>query len=91
MDSTIFDADEGVTAVSADALNAGTNPRTSAGVVIPADEKPAKGAARIGKVIGQNERQTFYMLQRGMLPAVKIGNSWFAYPTALRATFRPGL
>jgi hypothetical protein len=41
-------------------------------------------------VVGLNERQTFYLLQRGLLPAVKIGDIWYAYPSALRATFLPG-
>jgi hypothetical protein len=36
------------------------------------------GAAAIAAVIRRNERQTFYMLETGALPAKKIGKQWVA-------------
>ena len=34
------------------------------------------GAEAIGRVIGKTERATFHLLERGLLPAKKIGKSW---------------
>jgi hypothetical protein len=36
------------------------------------------GAAAIGKVIRKTERQAFYLLEAGLLPARKIGRQWSA-------------
>jgi hypothetical protein len=36
------------------------------------------GAGPIGKVINANERQAFHLLERGLLPARKIGGRWAA-------------
>lgn len=42
------------------------------------------GAAEIGKVINRGERQTFYLLQSGMIPkARRIGSQWVASKRAL--------
>jgi len=38
--------------------------------------KPVWGAKNIGKFIGKPERQTFHMLEKGLLPARKIGGIW---------------
>ena len=38
--------------------------------------KPLWGAQAIGEVIGKNRRQTFWLLQNGMLPARKVGSLW---------------
>jgi hypothetical protein len=36
------------------------------------------GAEAIGAVIQRNQRQTFYLLEAGRLPARKIGKLWCA-------------
>jgi hypothetical protein len=41
------------------------------------------GAEAIADAIGQSTRQTFYMLERGMIPAKKIGKKWCASRRAL--------
>ena len=45
------------------------------------------GTTGIGRVIGQNSRQTAHMLENGMLPAKKVGGRWVAARSALRAFF----
>lgn len=46
------------------------------------------GAEEIGKAIGKNVRQTFWLLENGALPARKIRGQWCADRSALRAYFR---
>jgi hypothetical protein len=41
------------------------------------------GAEAIGAAIGKPTRATFHMLERGLLPARKIGRQWVASRTAL--------
>lgn len=41
------------------------------------------GVLAISEVIRKNERQTYYMLQTGQLPAKKIGAQWVASHRAL--------
>jgi hypothetical protein len=36
------------------------------------------GATEIGRVIGKTPRATFHLLERGLLPARKIGKQWCA-------------
>ena len=36
------------------------------------------GAEDIGKMIKQSARQTFHMLENGLLPAKKVGSRWVA-------------
>lgn len=36
------------------------------------------GADEIAKVIDRTPRQTFHMLEKGQLPARKVGNRWVA-------------
>ncbi|TPM34118.1 DNA-binding protein [Mesorhizobium sp. B2-2-2] len=45
------------------------------------------GAANIGKEINQKARQTFHMLEAGLLPAKKVGNRWVAERGKLRTFF----
>lgn len=45
------------------------------------------GAADIGKEINKKPRQTFHMLETGLLPAKKVGNQWVAERGKLRAFF----
>ena len=40
------------------------------------DDSPVWGAVNIGKLIGRNKRQTFYLLENGFIPAKKVGNLW---------------
>jgi hypothetical protein len=47
---------------------------------------PIWGAAAIGRVIGRNPRQTFFLLESGLLPAKKIGARWVASKRKLLAT-----
>jgi hypothetical protein len=46
------------------------------------------GAAQIGKFIGTNTKNTFYLLERGLVPCGKIGPRWVASKSALTAHFR---
>jgi hypothetical protein len=41
------------------------------------------GCAAIAEAIGRNARVTFYMLEKGRLPAKKIGRQWCASRKAL--------
>ncbi len=41
----------------------------------------------IAKVIGRTDRQTFGMLEKGLLPAKKVGGRWVAERGKLRAFF----
>ncbi|MER8846792.1 DNA-binding protein [Mesorhizobium australicum] len=45
------------------------------------------GAVEIGKEINRKPRQTFHMLETGLLPAKKVGNQWVAERGKLRAFF----
>jgi hypothetical protein len=36
------------------------------------------GCAAIAEAIGQSTRQTFYLLERGMIPGTKVGKRWCA-------------
>jgi hypothetical protein len=44
------------------------------------------GAKKIGEVIGRNTRETFAMLEKGYLPAKKVGRLWVSEEDALRKT-----
>ena len=52
------------------------------------DELPVWGARKIAEVIGKSPQQTFYLLKSGLLPATRVGDSWCAYPSRLRARLR---
>ena len=45
------------------------------------------GAAAIGDEIGIGERKAFYLLDRRLIPARKIGGLWVASRRQLRAAF----
>jgi hypothetical protein len=49
------------------------------------EAEPIWGAEAIGSVIGKNRRQTFWLLQNGMLPARKVGAQWVSERKALLA------
>ena len=51
------------------------------------EEKPIWGVKAIAEVIGRSQRQTFYMLEKGLLPAEKIGKSWVSNLKKLRTRF----
>lgn len=44
----------------------------------PSTEDIVWEVANIAKIIGRSERQTFYLLQSGQLPARKVGGRWVA-------------
>jgi hypothetical protein len=43
----------------------------------------------IAKVVGLSARQTFYLLQRGYLPATKVGQKWVTTRRRLLAALEP--
>jgi hypothetical protein len=45
------------------------------------------GAEAIGAEINKGARATYYMLERKLIPAAKIGESWVASRRKLRAHF----
>jgi hypothetical protein len=45
------------------------------------------GAAVIGRVIDRTERQTFYLLETGAIPARKVNGRWCATRRALMQHF----
>ena len=45
------------------------------------------GAHAIGKAIGVSRRRAFHMLERGAIPARKIGGRWVASEERLREHF----
>ena len=45
------------------------------------------GASSIAKAIGRTNRQTFHLLDRGLLPAKKVGGRWVAERTQLLSFF----
>ena len=51
------------------------------------EEKPIWGVKAIAEVIGRSQRQTFYMLEKGLLPGEKIGKSWVSNLKKLRSCF----
>jgi len=46
------------------------------------------GAANIAREIGRPVRATFHLLEKGHLPARKVGGQWVADRAVLRAFFR---
>jgi len=54
---------------------------------VPADN-PVEiiwGAMRIGQFINCNTRKAFYLLEKGMIPGRKIGDTWVSTKAELRA------
>lgn len=45
------------------------------------------GATEIAKIIGRSARATFHMLEKGELPAKKVGGRWVAERSKLIAFF----
>jgi hypothetical protein len=39
-------------------------------------DRPIWGAHAIGRVIGRSETEASYLLQKGLLPASKVGKYW---------------
>jgi hypothetical protein len=48
------------------------------------------GAAAIAAVIRKKERQAFYLLEKGLLPARKLGGQWVASRKKLLAAVTGG-
>lgn len=47
-------------------------------------DRPIWGAKAIGENINRTERQTFYLLESGLLDATKVGSTWQSTPRKLR-------
>ena len=45
------------------------------------------GCRAIARRIGKSERQTYYLLENGLLPAKKIGKEWCTTESALHQRF----
>jgi hypothetical protein len=43
-----------------------------------------RGAAAIARAVGATPRRTYYLLENGLLPAVKEGNTWVSTLDRLR-------
>jgi hypothetical protein len=56
-----------------------------AGRSIPEDK--IRGVSAISKFIGEDERRTYYLLDRRIIPAGKEGSSWIASKAALTAHY----
>jgi hypothetical protein len=52
-------------------------------------DKPVWGARDIGKEIGKPTRATYHLLEKGLLPATKIGGQWASTPRRLRGLTAP--
>ena len=42
-----------------------------------------KGAAQIAEYIGEDERRTYYLLERGHIPGFKVGRHWHSRKSML--------
>ena len=42
------------------------------------------GGAAIGEAIGRNQRQAYWLLENGNIPARKVGETWVASRVVLR-------
>jgi hypothetical protein len=51
-----------------------------------ADDK-LSGVPEIAAEIGENQRRTYYLLEKGLIPAGKLGATWVASRRALREHF----
>jgi hypothetical protein len=49
------------------------------------DDQPIYGVPSIARAIKRSESQTYYSLERGFLPAGKLGKIWFTTPRRIRA------
>jgi hypothetical protein len=45
------------------------------------------GASNISKFINEPERRTYYLLEKGLIPAGKLGNTWIASKAKLRGHY----
>jgi len=48
-------------------------------------QKPLWGAKAIGDELGLSERKAFYLLEKGLIPARKIGRIWVSTRKELRS------
>jgi hypothetical protein len=46
-----------------------------------------RGVKPIAEFLGETERRTFYLCERGYIPVGKVGTAWVASKKALRAHF----
>jgi hypothetical protein len=48
-------------------------------------DRPVWGAEAIGRIIGKPARATYHLLEKGLIPAKKVGDSWVSSPRKLLA------
>jgi hypothetical protein len=46
-----------------------------------------RGVVEIADFIGESQRRTFYLCERGLIPVGKLGSRWIASKTKLRAHY----
>jgi hypothetical protein len=46
-----------------------------------------RGVVEIADFIGESQRRTFYLCERGLIPVGKLGTRWIASKTKLRAHY----
>ena len=54
---------------------------------VPLADDLLRGVKPIAEFIGESERRTFYLCERGYIPAGKCGWQWIASKRALRAHY----
>jgi hypothetical protein len=76
--------------IVSDAWKGATPRRVTGEMLLPTvDDEVLWGARKIGERVGLSERQASDKLQRGLLPAKKIGDSWVSTAQALRTAVTP--
>jgi len=50
-------------------------------------DRPVWGVKAISALINRTPRQTYHLLEKGLLPAKKVGDQWTAIPSRLRHAF----
>ena len=61
--------------------------RPATGVDVDLTDDLIWGAEAIGKVIKRRPRQVVYMLEKGLLPAKKVGRLWVSTRSSLERHF----
>jgi hypothetical protein len=54
-------------------------------------DRPVWGAKAIGEVVSRSERQASYLLEKGLLPATKVGKLWTSTPRRLLGLVNGGV
>jgi hypothetical protein len=51
---------------------------------LPDLDRPLYGVEAIGRAVGLSKSRTYYCLEKGYIPASKIGKLWFTTPRRIR-------